>query len=219
MEDTLPKFFVFVLMPFADRYADVYELGIKAACKEADAYCERVDETFFQEGILDRIYNQIAKADAIVALMTDRNPNVFYEVGYAHALGKRVGLLTSTAEDIPFDLKHYPAIVYGGRIGELKSRLRNWIEWCIAHPSASLVRADVPVRVLVDGAEVGPDRVIKLCRDRIQGWSLRLSFAIHNPTTVLPEGELPGRHRGPRQFRDLRLDEGTGSPCEGRVRA
>ena len=44
--------------------------------------------------------------------MTGMNPNVFYEVGYAHALNKRVILLTETAEDIPFDLKHTPHVVY-----------------------------------------------------------------------------------------------------------
>jgi hypothetical protein len=42
------------------------------------------------------------------ALMTGRNPNVFYEVGYAHALGKIVLLLTQNGDDIPFDLKHRP---------------------------------------------------------------------------------------------------------------
>jgi nucleoside 2-deoxyribosyltransferase len=57
--------------------------------------------------VLERVYNQIAKADIIVAEMTGRNANVFYETGYAHALNKRVVLLTQNANDIPFDLKHY----------------------------------------------------------------------------------------------------------------
>src|SRR4030095_889692 len=43
MEDTAPKPFVFVLMPFSNEFTDIYEVGIKAACKEAGAYCERVD--------------------------------------------------------------------------------------------------------------------------------------------------------------------------------
>lgn len=45
MEDTKPKPFVFVLMPFSENFDDVYELGIKAACKNAGAYAVRVDET------------------------------------------------------------------------------------------------------------------------------------------------------------------------------
>ncbi|MEY2932389.1 MAG: hypothetical protein RL033_3138, partial [Pseudomonadota bacterium] len=85
---TTPRYFCFVLMPFDSRFNDTYQLGVKQASSEVGAYCERVDEQIFEERILDRIYNQIARADLIIADMTDRNPNVFYEVGYAHALGK-----------------------------------------------------------------------------------------------------------------------------------
>src|SRR5258708_21790898 len=63
--------------------------------------------------------------------MTGRNPNVFYEVGYAHALGKIVLLLTQKADDIPFDLKHHQHIVYGGSIDVLKSQLISRISWAI----------------------------------------------------------------------------------------
>jgi len=88
MSSTTPKPFVFVLMPFDPSFEDIYNLGIKAACHDAGAYCERVDEQIFQDSVLERIYNQISKADIIVADMTGKNPNVFYEAGYAHALGK-----------------------------------------------------------------------------------------------------------------------------------
>src|SRR3954468_14612227 len=98
MLSTRPKCFVFVLMPFDRKFDDVYQLGIKAACEEAGAYSMRVDEQIFHENILDRLYTQISKADLIVADMSGRNPNVFYEVGYAHALGKIVILLTDNSE-------------------------------------------------------------------------------------------------------------------------
>ena len=133
-QSTQPKPFVFVLMPFSDSFKDIYELGIKESCHEAGAYCERVDEQFFDESILERVYNQISKAEVIISDMTGRNPNVFYETGYAHALDKRVILLTQSAEDIPFDLKHYSHIVYEGRITTLKQELTKRIEWCVAHP-------------------------------------------------------------------------------------
>ena len=55
MESTSPKPFVFVLMPFDAKFDDVYNLGIKAACEEAGAYAERVDEQIFEESILQRI--------------------------------------------------------------------------------------------------------------------------------------------------------------------
>lgn len=129
-KSTAPKPFIFVLMPFDEKFDNIY-YGIKEAAKDADAYAERIDKQIFTEGILDRIFNQINKADVIVAEMTGRNPNVFYEVGYAHALGKIVLLLTQNADDIPFDLKHRQHIVHDGRIENLCQKLKKGLEWAI----------------------------------------------------------------------------------------
>ena len=131
-ESTLPKPFVFVLMPFEGTFSDIYKFGIKGAADDVGAYAERIDEQIFGEVILDRIFNQISKADVIVADMTGRNPNVFYEVGYAHALGKITLLLTQKVEDIPFDLKHRQHIVYGGKIDTLRKDLAERLRWAIA---------------------------------------------------------------------------------------
>jgi hypothetical protein len=76
------KIFAFVLMPFDKGFEDTYILGIKSTVEQAGMVAERVDEqVFHREGILARIYNQIDAADFIIADMTGRNPNVFYEVG------------------------------------------------------------------------------------------------------------------------------------------
>ena len=129
---TTPKPFVFVLMPIEPAFDDIYKFGIKGAAEDVGAYAERLDEQLFVEGMLDRIFNQISKADVIVADMTGRNPNVFYEVGYAHALGKITLLLTQDAADIPFDLKHRQHIVYGGSIEILRKQLSERLRWGIA---------------------------------------------------------------------------------------
>lgn len=63
-----------------------------------------------------------------------RNPNVFYEVGYAHALGKPTILLTQRAEDIPFDLKHFPHIVYQSKLMELREQLTRRVRWIVENP-------------------------------------------------------------------------------------
>jgi hypothetical protein len=145
---TAPKPFAFVLMPFSPEFDDVYELAIQPACELAGAYAERVDKQIFVGSILERVYNQISKADLIVADMSDRNPNVFYEVGYAHALGKPTILLTKSADDIPFDLKHYPHIVYNDRLVELKPALEARVRWLIENPpKAEKFDADLLVRV------------------------------------------------------------------------
>jgi hypothetical protein len=118
-------------MPFDPAFKDIYKFGIKGAAEDVGAYAERLDEQMFDEGMLDRIFNQISKADVVVADMTGRNANVFYEVGYAHALNKVVLLLTQEAEDIPFDLKHRPHIVYAGDIEKLRLELGKRLTWAV----------------------------------------------------------------------------------------
>jgi nucleoside 2-deoxyribosyltransferase len=122
--------FAFVLMPFDQKFDDIYKLGIKETAEQLGINAERVDEQIFhQENILERIYNQIIAADFIIADMTGRNPNVFYETGYAHAKGKICLLLTSNADDIPFDLKHHRHIIYGSSIQNLRQFLKNELTW------------------------------------------------------------------------------------------
>lgn len=194
MEDTQPKTFVFVLMPFEQSFQDIYEVGIKPACKDAGAYCERVDEQIFVENILERVYNQIAKADVVVAEMTGRNPNVFYEVGYAHALNKRVLLLTQNADDIPFDLKHYPHIIHEGSIARLKSTLEARVRWCVENPKEALSTADVDLQFVLNGVplvdkpriEVTAFNMEKSQSRRHASLDFKISF--HNPTYRMING-------------------------------
>ena len=100
-------------MPFGKAWNRLYQRGIKSACKAAGASCERVDEQIFVENILDRIYREIQRADLIVAELSDRNPNVYYETGYAHGIGKPVICLAKEVDDIPFDLRHRPFLLHG----------------------------------------------------------------------------------------------------------
>lgn len=135
---TQPKPFCFVLMPFDSKFDDVYKIGIKESCETAGAYCERVDEQDFHEtSIFQRIINQINKANFIIADMSEKNPNVFYEVGYAHALGKRTILLTNSSGDIPFDLRHFPHLVYDRiQLTDLREKLTRKIKWIIESPNS-----------------------------------------------------------------------------------
>jgi nucleoside 2-deoxyribosyltransferase len=127
----MSKPFAFVLMPFEAAFDDIYKLGIQAVASECGVIAERVDEQTFSETMLERIYRQIEHADFIIADMTGRNPNVFYEVGYAHARGKLCTLLTQSVDDIPFDLLHHRHIVYNGSIQTLKTKLKTEINWLV----------------------------------------------------------------------------------------
>lgn len=119
----------FILMPFDKSFDDIYKLGIQETSQQCGVYASRLDEQLFDSNMVSEIYNQIDKADFIVADMTGRNANVFYEVGYAHARKKLVLLLTQDADDIPFDFLQRPHIIYNGKIQTLRNELAKRIEW------------------------------------------------------------------------------------------
>ena len=140
-----PNFRVFVLMPFAAKFDCLLE-QIKLAAADADAKAERVDEQFHEQDILNQIIGQIEQADAIVAVMTGKSANVFYEVGIAHALKKHVLLLTNDADEIPFDLKHCKHVIYknspkkGGALQEpdaFKKKITSELQWILSNPRVS----------------------------------------------------------------------------------
>jgi hypothetical protein len=187
---TKPKPFVFVLMPFESSFNDIYQLGIKIASDDAGGYCERVDEQYFEERILDRIYNQINKADVIVADLSGKNPNVFYEVGYAHALEKRVVLLTQNADDIPFDLKHHFHIVYSGSIVTLKSELKKRLEWYFNNPQKILQPSSQQLDYYIEDQKIEENKIIKVKSYLMAspGWnnaSINTELFIHNVSGYL----------------------------------
>jgi hypothetical protein len=185
---TKPKPFCFVLMPFDSSFNDIYEFGIKGACEDAGLYCERVDEQIFVGSMLERIYNQIARADLLVADMTGKNPNVFYEVGYAHALGKNVVLLTSVAQDIPFDLKHFPHIVYGTAIKALRTDLAKRLKHLATEePTRSETQIGLDLFLMDARLIDAPGTVVTYSRDNDRGARLTL---VNNSTLTYEPGEF-----------------------------
>jgi nucleoside 2-deoxyribosyltransferase len=74
--------------------------------------CERADAQVLTNPILDKINDFIWKADVIIADCSGRNPNVFYELGIAHAREKKVVLITNDSGEAPSDIRHYEFIHY-----------------------------------------------------------------------------------------------------------
>jgi hypothetical protein len=106
------QLFAFVLMPFDKKLLKRYT-RIQKIVRKAGIRAERVDDqSFHRVGIVERIHNQIETADFIIADMSKRNPNVFYEVGYAISRHKLCILLTNDPNTIPFDLKDRNHIVF-----------------------------------------------------------------------------------------------------------
>jgi hypothetical protein len=116
----------FILMPFTESLNDVYDFLIKGALVEAGYQVKRADDIKSQSNILEDIIKGILESDLIVADLTDSNANVYYELGIAHALQKKVVLITQEIDELPFDLKSYRVIGYSthfSRMSEAKTEL------------------------------------------------------------------------------------------------
>jgi hypothetical protein len=106
---------VFVLMPFGPSWSgEAYAFVRDAAGALANTiHVFRADEIAEPGRITEQIIASIQQADALVADITDLNPNVMYELGYAHALGRPVVILTQNVGEAPFDLLDYRQVEYG----------------------------------------------------------------------------------------------------------
>lgn len=111
-EFTLDPNMCFTLMPFEAELKAVYGDHIRPVVESKGLSCIRADEIIGTGAITRDIWEKINRARFIIADLTRKNPNVFYELGIAHALGKEVILITQTMEDVPFDLKALRCIVY-----------------------------------------------------------------------------------------------------------
>lgn len=104
--------YIFVLMPFAEDLKPVYDDHIRAVTSRLDLPVARADDFFTNGSIMADIWSGINQATIVIADCTRRNPNVFYEIGLAHAIGKSTILITQSLDDVPFDLRHLRVIVY-----------------------------------------------------------------------------------------------------------
>lgn len=95
---------VAVMMPFGADFRDVYDT-IKGAAKAAGLRCKRADDIWEDDVVIQDVVNLICRARIVVCDLSGRNPNVFYEMGIAHSLGKDVVMLTQSKDDVPFDVQ------------------------------------------------------------------------------------------------------------------
>lgn len=102
---------VSVMMPFGKEFDPVLT-ALQAAANGLHLRCVRADDIWVNHQVIQDIVDLIAKAKVVVCDCSGRNPNVFYEIGIAHSLGKDVILITRSADDIPFDLRHLRYVAY-----------------------------------------------------------------------------------------------------------
>jgi hypothetical protein len=102
---------VSVMMPFSAGFINIYK-AIEAACNTAKLKCEKADDIWDSSEIIQDIFSLIYRSKVVVCDFTGRNPNVFYETGIAHTLGRSVIPIAQHESDVPFDLRHHRFILY-----------------------------------------------------------------------------------------------------------
>src|SRR6266404_778972 len=116
---------VSAMMPFDAGFTAVYD-SIKATAEKVGLRCRRADDIWENPAIIQDIVSLIDRSRVVICDCTGRNPNVFYEIGIAHTLGREVILITQNEADIPFDLRHLRYISYlnnGEGLSALSARL------------------------------------------------------------------------------------------------
>lgn len=103
---------VFVAMPFAEEMKPIYTNHIYKSVTSGGFSCGRTDDIFSTNAIVQDLWSAIVGSAIVIGDCTGRNPNVFYELGIAHTLGKPVILITQDKDDVPFDIQHFRYIKY-----------------------------------------------------------------------------------------------------------
>ena len=124
-----------VMMPFDASFNAVYE-GIRQAAVNAGLGCRRADDIWENAAIIQDVVALVDRSRIVVCDCTKRNPNVFYEAGIAHTLGREVILITQSEHDIPFDLRHLRYIHYLNKAegcAALTEALQTWMQTILGH--------------------------------------------------------------------------------------
>lgn len=121
----------FVAMEFAEPYNTFYREVIQKQAQDLNLDVVRIDEVSVPGVIFQDIQREIQRADVVIAEVSPSNPNVFYELGYAHALNKPTILLAQRGAQLPFDIRSYRVVFYNDTIGgkaEVERNLRKHLE-------------------------------------------------------------------------------------------
>lgn len=121
---------IFVMMPFSTALTPIYRDVLCGVARDLNLSISRADELFGSRSIMSDIWSLIIGCGVTVADLTDKNPNVFYELGIAHAVGKHVILIAQSLDDVPFDLRHMRTVIYentGSGLASLSTVLKKHI--------------------------------------------------------------------------------------------
>lgn len=132
----------FVAMPFDESYGDIFYYGVGPSVRGAGLLCERMDEVTFTGDIVNLMRQRIASSAVVVADLSEANPNVYLEVGYAWGVKVPCVLICNKKSDLKFDLSGQRCLFYGS-IMELEKKLSDELTtlsrqlgpWRVPHPA------------------------------------------------------------------------------------
>lgn len=107
----------FVIQPFTDTYNKRYDDLYKPAIEAAGMTAYRVDQDSSATVLVEAIEKNIKRAAVCLADITEDNPNVWYELGFAYAAGRPVVMACSderqkAGKRFPFDIQHRAIVTY-----------------------------------------------------------------------------------------------------------
>lgn len=109
--ESIEPVLVSAMMPFHPSF-DVVYTALKDVAAEVGLRCRRADDIWENPAVIQDVVSLIDRSRIVICDCTGRNPNVFYEAGIAHTLGREVILITQSEADIPFDLRHLRYVHY-----------------------------------------------------------------------------------------------------------
>lgn len=117
----------FVMMPFSERFDNIYRLLIAPVVMDNGLTVLRADEMAGPGFIVEQIRTAVQQSRLCIADLTGANPNVLYEVGYAQAIGKPLVFIAEEASQLPFDIAHQRVILYGQALNTAKPMIQKAI--------------------------------------------------------------------------------------------
>jgi hypothetical protein len=187
----------FVVMPFHSLFDAEYQRVIQPAIEDVGLTCIRGDEIYSPSPIHQGIWNSIRQARLVVAELSGRNPNVMYEVGLAHAIGKPIVMLTRNEEDVPFDLRSVKYIYYKEANpfwgATLHSDLTRVLRVVLDSPTLPAHLGGIQVETKLPDAPTEPLRRSQTDRCDLSGawstsWLSVRNERLHEATLVIPSG-------------------------------
>ena len=146
----------FTIMPFGGWFDDYYSNIYCPAIESAGLVPKRADDLYRPSAIVHDIWNYTKNCRLVLADLTGKNPNVFYELGLAHAIAKPAILVTESIADVPFDLRALRVLEYDKNDSAWGGVLRDKIATAIREVLESPLQSVLPSFLEVDKAPRAP---------------------------------------------------------------